>query len=267
MELSKDLERIIKESVSTAIASQMKIHSDAVEKKISDRLELFTNRLDKIDEKIDKMEKKQATVNNKIDSLDGYINNIWKENAEIKKENEEILKRAKESQRKAEVAQAKIDDLEQYGRKAMIEVNGFPRLDEEDPWKLTLDLAEKLNVSVSENEIEACHRISGNEKAGIIVEFASRRKRDEFLVAKKKLSGISTKDFGFEVSKKGEGRIFINESLTAKRKMLIRDLKSKKEEFNFKYVWSKKGTIFIRRDENSRAIRINSLDDLNKLDE
>ena len=56
-------------------------------------------------------------------------------------------------------------------------------------------------------------------------------------------------------------------TLTAKRKLLIRELKSKKEELNFKYVWSKKRTIFIRRDENSRVIRINSLDDLNKLDE
>ena len=126
-----------------------------------------------------------------------------------------------------------------------------------------------FNVSLSENELEACHRISRNEKAGIIVEFKSRIKRDEFLTSKKMLSDISIKDFGFQDGKgeKGKGKIFINESLTAKRKLLIRDLKSKKEELNFKYVWSQKGTIFIRRDENSCVIRINYLNDLNKLDE
>eukprot|EP00794_Sanderia_malayensis_P021306 gene21306-biopygen16342 len=145
----------------------------------------------------------------------------------------------------------------------MLEINGFPRSAEEDPCKITLDLAQKLGIALSEDNIEACHRISTNDKAGFIVEFSSRKKRDELLIARKKLANISIKDFGY----KSEGKIFINESLTAKRKALIRELKSSKEQYRFKYVWSKKGTIFIRKDENSRAIRINNFNDLNKLNE
>ncbi len=76
----------------------------------------------------------------------------------------------------------------------------------------------------------------------------------------KKLFNISIKDFGYE----GHSRIYDNESLTPKRKSLIRELKAKRDQYNFKYVWSKN---FIRRDENSRARRINSLVDLNKLHE
>ena len=114
---------------------------------------------------------------------------------------------------------------------------------EEDPWKITLDLANNLYVALSEDNIEACHRISTNEKAGFIVEFSFRKKRDELLNARKKLASISIRDFGF----KGEGKIFINENLTAKRKALIRGLKFKREEYRFKYVWSNKGTIFIHR--------------------
>ncbi len=120
-----------------------------------------------------------------------------------------------------------------------------------------------MNNPIIEDEIKACHRISANEKAGIIVEFLSRKKRDELLYARKKLVNVSVKNFGFE----SEGKIFINESLTGKRKALIRELKSKKDEYDFKYVWSKKGLVFIRKNENSSAIRINSLNDLNKLNE
>ena len=251
MEQSKDLQRMIKETVSIAIATSMKIHTESMEKKLSENLEAFTARLDTISAKIESIEKAQLFSKNKINTVEGYVNEIWKENAAIKKEHEELLKKIKESQRKVEIAQMKTDELEQYGRKAMLEINGFPRSAQEDPWKI-LDLAKKLDVALAEDNIEACHRISTNDKAGFIVELSSRKKRDELLNARKKLASISIADFGF----KGEGKIFINESLTAKRKALIRELKSKKEEYHFKYVWSKKGTIFIRRDENSRAIRI-----------
>ena len=263
MEQNKDLKVIIQEAVAKAIANQMKIHSEAVEKKLDEKLEIFTTRLEKINEKIEKIEKDQVVVHNKLNNIDGYINNLWKENKEMKRENEELLKKVKEGNRKVEVTQDKLDDLEQYGRKTMLEINGFPRMENEDPWKIVLALAEKLEVALTEDNIEACHRISGNEKAGLIVEFASRKKRDEMIYYRKKLANISIKDFGYE----GDNRIYVNESLTPKRKSLIRELKAKKDEYNFKYVWSKKGIIFIRRDENSRALRINSLIDLNKLHE
>ena len=177
---------------------------------------------------------------------------LWKENEAINEEHEELLKKIKESQRKVEVAQTKTDDLEQYGRKAMLEINGFPRSAQEDPWKITLDLAKKLDVALSEDNIKACHRISTNDKAGFIIELSSRKKRDDLLYARKTLASISIADFGVT----GEGNSFSNESQTAKRKALIRELKSKREEYHFTFVWSKKGTIFIHRDENSRAICI-----------
>ncbi len=74
---------------------------------------------------------------------------------------------------------------------------------------------------------------------------------------------VSIKDFSYT----NDGKFFINESLTSNCKALIRDLKSKKDEYGFKYVWSKKETIFICRDENSCAIRITTIADLNKLNE
>ena len=189
---------------------------------------------------------------NKINAVEGYVNEIWKENAAINEEHEVLLKKIKESQRKVEVAQTKTDDLEQYGRKAMLEINGFPRSAQEDPWKITLDLAMKLDVALSEDNIKACHRILTNDKAGFIIELSSRKKRDDLLYARKTLASISIADIGVT----GEGNSFSNESLTAKRKALIRELKSKREEYHFTFVWSKKGTIFIRRDENSCAICI-----------
>ena len=128
MELSKDVENAITDAVAKAIACQMKLHSDIAEKKISENLDVFTARLDKINDKMERTEKTQAVVNNKLNIMDGFINNVWKENAGIRKEHEELLKKVKESQRKMEVAENKADDLEQYGRKTMLDINGFRRL-------------------------------------------------------------------------------------------------------------------------------------------
>ncbi len=66
MKLSKGTVRMIQDSISRAIASQMKIHSEAIEKKLADSLEIFTSRLDIMNDEIDKMEKTQEMFNAKL---------------------------------------------------------------------------------------------------------------------------------------------------------------------------------------------------------
>ena len=260
MELTKDIERVIAEAVARAIESTMKLHTAALEEKISASLDVFSNRLDNIEKKISKMDNSQAVLKKSVTTIENYANNLMKENNQLKKEHEILQLEAKENLKKIEVTQRKLDDLEQYGRKTMLEINGFPRKEGENTTELTLSLAWKMKVDLKREDIEACHRLSGKENAGIIVELGSRVKRDAILVSKKHLKDISTKDFGFD----SDGLIFINESLTPKRKSLIRELKSVKKRYGFNFIWSRKGIIFIRRDENSHPIRINSLSDLNK---
>eukprot|EP00794_Sanderia_malayensis_P020944 gene20944-biopygen15451 len=138
------------------------------------------------------------------------------------KKNEEELRRANQT----------IDDLEQYGRKTMLEISGFPRQEKESAIGLVLKLAEHLDVDLNETGIEACHRISPKADAAIIVEFSSRRKRDKFFGAKKKMKNFTIVDFGFEIgAAAGMGKIYINESLTKKRKGLLREIKSEMLSF------------------------------------
>ena len=159
MESNVNLEKSIQEAVAKAIASQMKLHGTALEKRISDSLQIFTNQITEVNQKMEKMRMDQEKIEKKINSFDGKINNLWKEHSKIEKEHEALLKEVKESQRRNEVAQQRIDDLEQYGRKTMVELNGFPRLANENPLNLTLELAKSINVPLCPDEIEACHRL------------------------------------------------------------------------------------------------------------
>lgn len=57
-------------------------------------------------------------------------------------------------------------------------------------------------------------------------------------------------------------KIYINESLTKENKQLLFKTKEKARDASYKYVWSKEGKIFVRKNDNSRVHRIKNEHDL-----
>ncbi len=71
MESNVNFEKSIQEAVAKAIASQMKLHGDALEKRISETLQIFTTQITKVNKKTEKMRMDQEKIENKISSFDG----------------------------------------------------------------------------------------------------------------------------------------------------------------------------------------------------
>ena len=158
----------------------------------------------------------------------------------------------------------------------MVETSGIPRQTRENCEELVLKLASKINIDLKEEEIEACHRTSSKPDAPIIVKLGSRKKSALMLSkqAKSNAKKCSIADLGFKMPphshstpKDVSGKVFINESLTSRNKNLLRLTKLKKRELNFKFVWTRNGTVFVRKDENSPIKRIAFLEDLEKIDD
>ena len=57
----------------------------------------------------------------------------------------------------------------------------------------------------------------------------------------------------------------IYDHLTPKRQQLLVAAKSFKTENNYKYCWTKNSTIYLRKSEETRAIKINEIHDLELL--
>eukprot|EP00794_Sanderia_malayensis_P021289 gene21289-biopygen16321 len=203
------------------------------------------------------VEKTQEEMKKKQDLNRQHIDRLLKESVKKEKENEALLKKLKKNEEELKRANQAVDDLEQYGRKTMLEISGFPRKDQETATNLVVKLAEKLEINLDVEHIEACHRISPRDDAPIIVEFLSRKMRDEFLSQKKKVRNLTIADLGFVADAGSAGKTYINESLTKKRKGLLRDITMGRDEYNFKFIWSNKGKIFVRKSENSPPILIN----------
>ena len=62
---------------------------------------------------------------------------------------------------------------------------------------------------------------------------------------------------------KGTANLFKNENLTLLRKRLFWKTKQKVKEADYKYIWTSKGNIFVRKADEVNPIAVNSEKDLN----
>jgi hypothetical protein len=157
----------------------------------------------------------------------------------------------------------RLNHLEQYGRNKNIEINEVIETNNEDVEQIVVNLASKLGVDLTKDDIEATHRLPktrrDNRPATIIVQFVRRKKRDEMLAARKK---VVTNN---QVTGLQGGRIYVSENLTAYYRNLLKEAKKRGRDLGYKYVWFKNGSIKLRKEENSEVIVVNEMADIAKI--
>ena len=90
-----------------------------------------------------------------------------------------------------------------------------------------------------------------------VVRFISRKKKADILAAKR-LEG--NRNFKFRNSD-----VFINEHLAPHNRTLFAEAAEKKTNLNYRYLWTRGGSIFMRKTETSAAIAISCKKDLDDL--
>ena len=80
------------------------------------------------------------------------------------------------------------DAEEQYGRRDNIRIFGLDESPDEDPYKVVLDVANKVGVKIQENDISVCLRVPSRKgERPLIVKFVRGQKRFELMSSEKKL--------------------------------------------------------------------------------
>jgi putative hemolysin len=82
--------------------------------------------------------------------------------------------------------------------------------------------------------------------------------KEAILLAKKGNKFVRASDLNFQDS---NNNIYVNEHLTASNKNLFWLARNTKQ-LGYKYCWTKGGKIFIRKDEESRVIRVTKTSDI-----
>lgn len=135
--------------------------------------------------------------------------------------------------------QVKLDDLEQYQRRQCLRVFGVEEGADEDTDVKAIEIARKIGVDLSIEDIDRSHRIgvrNNDRPRPIIIKFVSYRKRSEVFHSKKNL--------------KGSG-VTIREDLTKMRHSLLKEAINK---YGVRSVWTLDGVVIAKIGDQKRRI-------------
>ncbi|XP_050679265.1 uncharacterized protein LOC126975419 [Leptidea sinapis] len=167
---------------------------------------------------------------------------------------------------KIEVSELKrqLNQQAQLSLNSELEIIGLPETPNENPFHMVLTTATKIGMKLEEADVNFASRAGPRHSSG---KNDSRprplAKREEFFKnAKMRRSALTTKDI---VPAGPEMKLFVNERLTSTSRRLFRDARAWIKENGFKYCWTQRGNIYIRKHEGrdgSPAHQIRSLEDL-----
>ncbi|KAH7942368.1 hypothetical protein HPB49_022583 [Dermacentor silvarum] len=203
-------------------------------------------------------------VSKEYESLKKECENTRKENADLKAMQEPLKRELDALRKQAHETTLQIVAQDQYSRNRNIEIKGIPLSKNENLVEVLGKIGDTLGVSLSEQDIEVCHRTPNrkdNASQNIVVAFSRRAKRD-LVVEKARKTRFTTQDLGYSVREP----VFLNEHLCPQLKKLLGMTIAKKKALNWKFAWTKGGKVFARKTETSHVIRITCENDLDKME-
>ena len=203
--------------------------------------DMFTRILKGTQDELLEVKNSQDFISNKFDEVLNAIDGLQSNFNVLREENTQQRQRVNELENKIASIDNECESLKQYSRRNIIAVHGIPENVGEETDDLVRHVADLIDVHLESSDISISHRLPAKRGkiAPIIIKLTRRKVRDDIYNNRYKLRGKSTKDLGFTQS----NRIYINESFTAKGKQLFYEVKTFQRAHNFKYIWSRNGTV------------------------
>ena len=167
---------------------------------------------------------------------------------------------------KLESLETSINEIEQYLRINNLEIVGLPEPNEEaeesdeDLILNAINSLQGLSQEVRSEDIDISHPLKSNRrdhKHVHVVKFISRKTKADILAAKK---AVANKNFKFRGND-----VFINEHLSKTNRGLFATAYDKKQTLGYKHLWTRGGSIFMRKTDESQVIHIISEKDFVKI--
>lgn len=200
-----------------------------------------------------------------VDTSNKLMAEMRKDYSELKRKNEELERANRQLSESMDNLQERMRAMEQYSRKANIEISGLPVTPSEHPVSLLRDVGKAVGVELRDDEVVAAHRVPTYKKdrtPSLVVQFHTRNQRDVWIMAYKKKKGLVAN----EVNKSfPTNRVYINEHMSPENKRFFAQLKEKCKQTNFKYVWFREGNFYVRKNEGDKPLKINKVSDLTSL--
>ena len=158
---------------------------------INNRICRVEERLYKVEEKLCKvgdleikvvsLEESQDFLSKRYEEQDKNIKEIKDTNSRLQKENDILWSKIHLLTKGLAEEQLKRNNLEQYGRRKMIEISGILHEQNKDCIELAHQVCKLVAVDIKKENIEIAHRIKNED---IIVKFTDQPTRDQLYVKK-----------------------------------------------------------------------------------
>ena len=209
---------------------------------LADQQKVLTNKVENLSQKVEttriKLEDDVDLIRKRSEELEKSVMFFSEQYEENKKANCNLIKRIETLEKQSSElyneitnlharsnnAEVSIDSIENQSRKIMLEINGIPVIKDEETknrnWchEKVSQLCKLMDVEDVERDIDVAHRLYNNN---IIVLFKNRTSRDRFYYARFNLKGKCVTDLNIEKPASQKGLIWVNESLTSRRKWLL----------------------------------------------
>lgn len=155
----------------------------------------------------------------------------------------------------------RLDECEQYSHSNTVEILGLPEKKPEDVYTLVEKVCGNLDVTITRNDIDVCHRLGkrqgADRPAGVIVRF-DRRETKQILLEKRRIKrNFSTANLGYGGPAEP---VYINESLSPGKRKLLAAARAAKREKNYAYLWVRNCKIFMHKNQGDSVVVIQSMD-------
>lgn len=226
----------------------------------------------------EKLEKKLAPLRGSIEFVAKEFEDFKTKIRKLEEANKEsagLKETVQKLSKRVEEYKTLVDNQEQYTRRDCLEIRGIPPTRGENTNEVVQRIGSLVNVTIQDSDISISHRLPSRERKGgsstkpeakypsIIVKFTRRNVREAFYKARSKLKDYTTDDIG--LGRFTVNGIYIQESLTERKKDLFGKCLQFKKDHHYKYIWTYYGKIFLRRNDTSPAVTVLSVADLDKL--
>lgn len=253
----KDDDSLVSESVTADLVTEIRLFREEMRSAVQEFRSAISNltcavdscnrRIDDLECRIEAMEQqpKNDPVNNNIQTLEQTI-------IELKLD---------------------LNDRDQELLSNDIDIAGVPEENSERCTHLVLSIAQKLGVPLEEREVVSAYRAgplrraaSEHESASrprpLVVRLARRTLRDQLLAAARVRRDVTSAGIGLTSPAR---RIYINERLTPDNRLLLYKARSESVRAQWKYVWTREGKIYARKEQGSSRMRLRSETDIVKV--
>ncbi|XP_047995564.1 uncharacterized protein LOC125233552 [Leguminivora glycinivorella] len=172
-----------------------------------------------------------------------------------------------------------LNDRDQELLSTEVEITGIEETNNENPVHLAVLVAQKLGVEMDSTDVVSAERVGvkrapndgdgsggGDGSAGrpraLVVRLTRRVHRDNLLRAARRARGADTS--GFELPG-APRRFYVNERLTRNNRQLFYKARREGARLNWRYIWTRDGRVYARRQSNTQSHRVRSEDDLVKI--